>query len=137
MQDLGQVTGAAPEIHDAPTRDGVAQGEQVVERLLAFRSEALVLVGAPPVDRSHGHRRHVYSVPRRSPTAGRTPRSQSSADMGERLSGCTRSSSKVPPPVATIAPCREPGGRPAAPSSPGPSATSSTVSRLPRKVVQA
>ena len=59
VQDLGQVARAAPEVDDAPARDGVAQRQEIVERLLAFRTEPLVLVGAPPVDRSHGHRPHV------------------------------------------------------------------------------
>ncbi len=59
VEDLGQVAGPAAQIDDTPTGDGMAQHEEIVERLLAFRAEPLVLVGAPPVDRSHGHRPHV------------------------------------------------------------------------------
>ena len=59
VQDLGQIARPAPEIDDAPAGHGMAQHQQIVEGLLALRTEPLVLVGAPPVDRSHSHRAHV------------------------------------------------------------------------------
>ena len=59
VQDLGQVSRAAAEVDDPPTGDGMTERQQIVEGLLALRAEPLVLIGAPPVDRSHCHRTHV------------------------------------------------------------------------------
>ena len=59
LVDLPRVCAFQPSAFVDHARDRVAQRQQVVERLLPFRTEPLVLVGAPPVDRSHGHRSHV------------------------------------------------------------------------------
>ena len=48
-----------PRSTTAPAGHGMTEAQEVVERLLTFRSELLVLVGAPPVNRRHGHRSHV------------------------------------------------------------------------------
>ena len=47
------------EVDDAATRNGVTQTQEVVERLLTFGTEPLVLIRAPPVDRRDSHCSHV------------------------------------------------------------------------------
>lgn len=64
VEDLREVSRAAPQVDHASTGDGMAQHEEVVEGLLPLRAESFVLVWAPPIDRSHGHRTHVLVRPK-------------------------------------------------------------------------